>query len=180
MPPKLLTQKFPRPLAWKIWICNTLTRSWQKLSPFLWLNQAYVPKTCENSWEISGSIMAPNCDWRKSSITCRKTKPSLQAMYLNIARSARTPRDFEVENPPEIDFVSKICCSQDFTKIVIFHENHEFSSPRKSTLLQPKLLTQNLWRPLAWRIWIYITLTQFLFFLSPFLWLTPAHVPKTC
>ena len=51
-------------------------------------------------------------------------------MYVNIARNARTPRYFEVENHPEIDFVSQICCSRDFTKIMIFHENHEFSSPR--------------------------------------------------
>ena len=41
----------------------------------------------------------------------------------------RTLADFGVSNPPEIDFVSWFCWSWDFSKIMIFHENHEFSPP---------------------------------------------------
>ena len=48
------------------------------------------------------------------------------AEILNIARSARTQADFEVSKPLEIDFVSQICCSQNFSKIMIFHENLKF------------------------------------------------------
>ena len=61
------------------------------------------------------------------------------AEILNIARSARKNQDFEVENPPEIDFVSQICCSRDFTKIVIFHENHEIFATHERTRLHKNL-----------------------------------------
>ena len=48
------------------------------------------------------------------------------AEILNIARSARTPVNFKVSNALKIDFVSQICCSQDFAEIMIFHEILDF------------------------------------------------------
>ena len=65
---------------------------------------------------------------------------------LNIARSARTPVNFRVWNPQEINFTGSICSSQEFTKIMIFHEIHEFSSPRGWPWGRSNFLPEIFWK----------------------------------